>query len=121
MKLWLCRWPNGEVSIVRANNADEAVEILDEQGEASPEMLEELGAGKRFLVTFTPGELPLAPMEPPAAWSARELGEDMDDALGDASAARRLYEQEQASLRRERFAALGRPCPTCGTTFPKTD
>lgn len=123
MKLWLCRWPNGQVSIVRANTPDEAVDILDEQGEATHDMLSELGVGKRFLLTVTPATREAAPNDErlPSSWSSIELGEDMDDELGDPNAARVKYDTEQSALRRERFAALGRPCPTCGTTFPKTD
>jgi len=34
MALYLCRWPNGDCSVVRANNKGEAVELLDEIGNA---------------------------------------------------------------------------------------
>jgi len=34
MPLYLCRWPNGDCSVVRANNKGEAVEVLDEIGNA---------------------------------------------------------------------------------------
>jgi len=34
MPLYLCRWPNGDCSVVRANNKGEAVELLDEIGNA---------------------------------------------------------------------------------------
>ena len=34
MPIYLCRWPNGDCSVVRANNKGEAVELLDEIGNA---------------------------------------------------------------------------------------
>lgn len=36
--LFLCRWPNGDFSVVKASSKDEAIELLDEIGnaEASP-------------------------------------------------------------------------------------
>ena len=34
MPIYLCRWPNGDCSVVRANNRGEAVELLDEFGNA---------------------------------------------------------------------------------------
>lgn len=34
MPLYLCRWPNGDCSVVRATTKGEAVEILDEVGDA---------------------------------------------------------------------------------------
>ena len=32
--LFLCRWPNGDFSVVKASNKDEAIELLDEIGNA---------------------------------------------------------------------------------------
>ena len=34
MPLYLCRWPNGDCSVVRADNKGEAIEVLDEIGNA---------------------------------------------------------------------------------------
>ena len=34
MALYLCRWPNGDCSVVRASSKGEAVELLDEIGNA---------------------------------------------------------------------------------------
>src|SRR3990172_12647957 len=34
MPIYLCRWPNGDCSVVRAKNKGEAVELLDEIGNA---------------------------------------------------------------------------------------
>ena len=31
---FLCRWPNGDFSVVKASNKDEAIELLDEIGNA---------------------------------------------------------------------------------------
>jgi hypothetical protein len=30
MPVFLCRWPNGDFSMVKANNKDQAIEFLDE-------------------------------------------------------------------------------------------
>ena len=32
--LFLCRWPNGDFSVVKASSKDEAIELLDEIGNA---------------------------------------------------------------------------------------
>ena len=34
MAIYLCRWPNGEFSIVNAKTKDDAIELLDEWGNA---------------------------------------------------------------------------------------
>jgi hypothetical protein len=34
MAVYLCRWPNGEFSIVSARTKDDAIELLDEWGNA---------------------------------------------------------------------------------------
>ena len=34
MPIYLCRWPNGEFSIVNAKSKDDAIELLDEWGNA---------------------------------------------------------------------------------------
>ena len=34
MPIYLCRWPNGEFSIVNAQSKDDAIELLDEWGNA---------------------------------------------------------------------------------------
>ena len=34
MAIYLCRWPNGDFSIVNAKTKDEAIELLDEWGNA---------------------------------------------------------------------------------------
>ena len=34
MTVYLCRWPNGEFSIVSARTKDDAIELLDEWGNA---------------------------------------------------------------------------------------
>jgi hypothetical protein len=39
MAIYLCRWPNGEFSIVNAKTKDEAIELLDEWGNAEQAFL----------------------------------------------------------------------------------
>jgi hypothetical protein len=39
MAIYLCRWPNGEFSIVSAKTKDEAIELLDEWGNAEQAIL----------------------------------------------------------------------------------
>jgi hypothetical protein len=43
MKVYICRWPNGDVSFVKAKNEDEAIYLLDEEGDADDSLLEEAG------------------------------------------------------------------------------
>ena len=39
MAIYLCRWPNGDFSIVNARTRDEAIELLDEWGNAEQALL----------------------------------------------------------------------------------
>jgi hypothetical protein len=39
MPLYLCRWPNGDLSAVQSKDKDDAIWLLDEVGSASPEYL----------------------------------------------------------------------------------
>lgn len=48
--LYVCRWPNTDVSFVYADDVNHAIELLDEVGGASPDMLEEAGD---FMVDFS--------------------------------------------------------------------
>jgi hypothetical protein len=49
MPVFLCRWPNGDVSIVSARNKDDAVAALDEFDNADHAHISQL---KEFLVDF---------------------------------------------------------------------
>jgi hypothetical protein len=42
MAIYLCRWANGEFSIVNAKTKDDAIELLDEWGNAEQEILTRL-------------------------------------------------------------------------------
>ncbi len=42
MAIYLCRWPNGEFSIVNARTKDDAIELLDEWGNAEQAILTRL-------------------------------------------------------------------------------
>ena len=44
MSVFLCRWPNGDFSIVQADSRDEAIERLDEFGEADQATLKRMSA-----------------------------------------------------------------------------
>jgi len=50
MPLYACRWPNGDVSVVQAEDEDDALFLLDEFGAAEVGYLTELPDG--FLVDF---------------------------------------------------------------------
>lgn len=52
MALFLCRWPNGDSSIVQARNETDAIEKLDEFGNADEADLFPL---KHFMMDFTLG------------------------------------------------------------------
>jgi hypothetical protein len=57
--LFLCRWPNGDFSVVKASNKDEAIELLDEVGNAEGSPVTPI---KAFMVHFAltdDGELEL--------------------------------------------------------------
>jgi hypothetical protein len=43
MAIYLCRWPNGDFSIVSARTKNEAVEMLDEWGDAEQASLTRMG------------------------------------------------------------------------------
>jgi len=49
MPVFLCRWPNGDCSIVSARNKDDAIFALDEVGSARPEWLRPI---RHFMVHF---------------------------------------------------------------------
>ena len=51
MPLFLCRWPNGDVSIVSARNTDDAIEALDEFDNADHAYISQLK--EQFLVDFS--------------------------------------------------------------------
>ena len=50
MPIFLCRWPNGDVSIVSARNKDDAIVALDEFDNADHGYISELK--EQFLVDF---------------------------------------------------------------------
>ena len=50
MPVFLCRWPNGDISIVAARNKDDAIEKLDEFGNADHADLFQL---PDFMIDFT--------------------------------------------------------------------
>ena len=49
MPLFICRWQNGDFSAVNASSRDEAIELLDEVGNAD---VAEVFTAKRFMVHF---------------------------------------------------------------------
>ena len=49
MPLFICRWQNGDFSAVSASSREEAIELLDEVGNAD---VAEVFAAKRFMVHF---------------------------------------------------------------------
>lgn len=78
--LWVCRWPNGEVSIARGTDKISAIMRLDQDASASVEMLEAY-EDDTFYVGYTPtrneetGE---------AEWVASDdLPEEVYEVLGD--------------------------------------
>lgn len=61
MSLWICRWPNGDATLVQASSKDDAVLILDELGPASAAMLERLPRSRTIYVGFRPCDDPECP------------------------------------------------------------
>jgi hypothetical protein len=59
MRVWLYRWPNGDSSVVWANNRTEAALVLDEFDAANPEALIPLPPGAIDLPLCDDGELDL--------------------------------------------------------------
>lgn len=64
MKLYRCDWNNGDVSLVWAEDESDAIFVLDEEGEASLDMLTEIAES---------GALHLFPISDPE----QEDGEDL--------------------------------------------
>jgi hypothetical protein len=50
MPIFICRWPNGDVSMLSARNKDDAIEALDEFGNADNAYISQLK--EQFLVDF---------------------------------------------------------------------
>ena len=70
MDLFLCRWPNGDCSVVLANNKLHAIELLDEVGNAGGSKISVLD---EFLVNFQLGDDGRLTLE--------GFGEDTHDAI----------------------------------------
>jgi len=75
MRLYKCEWPDGDVTMILARNKEEALDDLDEIGNADIEMLTEV---RSFMVTFAPTEVEHPEVdEPDFEWSLSHLGECM--------------------------------------------
>jgi hypothetical protein len=72
MPLYLCRWPNGDCSIVLARNTEDAVLRLDETGAALPEYLSVMHSCLIDLALTDDGNLAL-----------ENMGEDSLDEMDD--------------------------------------
>lgn len=76
--LWVCRWPNGEVSIAYGWDKDEVIEALDQEAGAVPEWIEPYKE-HTFYVGYTPmkddetGEI---------SWQACDIPEEVFGVLG---------------------------------------
>lgn len=72
--MFICRWPNGDVSFVEATDEADAIEILDEVGEATPAYLAEVK--KDFLLNLRLKQLPGA-TDPLDHFELEGFGEEM--------------------------------------------
>src|SRR5260370_40108327 len=70
MRVYLCRWPNGDCSIVSARNKDDGIWKLDETGAAAPEYLRVLHSCLIDLKLTDDGQLEL-----------ERMGDDTMDAI----------------------------------------
>jgi hypothetical protein len=60
MPLFICRWQNGDFSAVSASSREEAVELLDEVGNAD---VAEVFTAKRFMVHWARSRSLISPSE----------------------------------------------------------
>ena len=60
MAMYLCRWPNGEFSIVNANSKNDAIELLDEWGNAEQASLTRMPHSMFDLRLRADGQIELA-------------------------------------------------------------
>jgi hypothetical protein len=99
MKLWIYRWPNGEVTLVSGRDEEEALETLEEIGDTLPDVIERLPKDAPFYITFAPmaKEKDEITAESPstATWTAAfdEFPDDLHEILGDAAEALKEFEK----------------------------
>lgn len=75
MPLFICRWQNGDFSAVSASSREEAMELLDEVGNAD---VAEVFTAKRFMVNF---QLKKQVDEEPVPVDFEGFGEETYDTL----------------------------------------
>ena len=78
MAICLCRWPNGEFSIVNAKTKDDAIELLDEWGNAEQ-------GSKQVRDAVESERKRLWDSQPPAREAETLVGRDIQRQLGAAS------------------------------------
>ena len=110
MAIYICRWPNGEFSIVAARTKSDAIELLDEWGNAEQASLKQMPDCMFDFRLDDSGQIELAQIGEAAHDYIMEtcypgLGEvlmkaDWDDELQDHSA--KGYEQIRAAVEHER-------------------
>ena len=85
MRLYKCEWPDGDVTLVLARSKEEALDELDELGEATEEMVTVV---RSFMVTFTPKEVEHPEVDQgDFEWGLGHLGECMGLILPDVNEA----------------------------------
>lgn len=99
MPLFICRWQNGDFSAVSASSREEAVELLDEVGNAD---VAEVFTAKRFMVHFQLKKQ-LDNLEEPVPVDLEGFGEETYDTLCErvypvySKASMRLHDDQHAN------------------------
>ena len=88
MAMYLCRWPNGDFSIVSAANKDDAIVLLDEWGDADQAFLKRMPDCLFDFRLRDDGEIELADIgEASYAFVMKNCYPELDEALGVAESA----------------------------------
>ena len=105
MPVYLCRWPNGDLSVVSAANKERAIELLDEIGNAEGSPISVI---KDFMIHFAlqdSGELEFESFGEATEGKIMEWGYPMlDDALAEVANGS-LGKDERANVIRRAVAA----------------
>jgi hypothetical protein len=110
MAMYLCRWPNGEFSIVNAKTKGDAIELLDEWGNAEQAFLMRMTDCMFDFRLDDDGHIELADIgestrgrlwdsQPPAKEAETGLGREIQKRLGAASVVVNRIVQESARKR----------------------
>jgi len=105
MPVYICRWPNGDFSVVSAANRERAIELLDEIGNAEGSPISVI---KDFMIHFElkdSGELEFESFGEATEGKIIEWGYPLLDDAWAAVASGSLGEDERANVMRQAVAA----------------